>query len=386
MTETGTHNAVTDYLTSLRAALADLPPTEVEEILDDVGPHIGEVATELATELATEVPEAGTTEATQAPADQDDLAHRLSERLGEPEQYAAELRAAAGYPPREPPQPSGPPRPRRAGLRLALWLLIAATVLFPLRTLLAMASDGDTPGVLLVLLAAIPAALSLIIVLRSRGGIEAFAELPEVRWLRARTPGGAVAEYGRLLQPGWWLLRALIATLLVVAALGSWPPTILFVPLSVPLVLGSVWLGRRSKINRRWLWAVLPLNAFALVVGLALLYQVPTNAAPYADTDGNGQEVVPMPVPAFGNIYPYDANGKPLYGVYLYDEKGRPITPARPVSECRPANQVPPPANQYPQPVYEYSKTSGCVSRSAVPAPSQLPTPSTTAPSPTPTS
>jgi uncharacterized membrane protein len=71
--------AVAIYLAQVRAELSDLPPGEFEDALDDVSGHLTEVAAEFESEptIAT-----------------------LQERLGTPQQYADELRTAAGYPPR----------------------------------------------------------------------------------------------------------------------------------------------------------------------------------------------------------------------------------------------------------------------------------------------
>jgi len=60
------------YLDALRECFADLPTAERTELLDDVAGHLAEVAAEDGRPLA--------------------------DRLGPPEQYAAELRAAAGLP------------------------------------------------------------------------------------------------------------------------------------------------------------------------------------------------------------------------------------------------------------------------------------------------
>lgn len=166
------------------------------------------------------------------------------------------------------------------------------------------------------------------------------------------------------------------------AAFGIRPSAVLLVLLTVPLLLGSVWLGRRTKADRRWLWAVLPLNVFAMVVGLIVLDMVPVERVTYVDFGDRGPAAVTVPVPAFGNVYPFDANGRPLSGVYLYDENGQPIISHYPVSECMPTGRVPVPANQFPQPVYEYDRSGECVPRSGVPTPSQLPTPTPT-PAPT---
>lgn len=64
------------YAERVRAALADLPAAERDDLVAELDDHLAEVAAEL--------PEAGGT---------------LAERLGPPEAYAAELRAAAGLPP-----------------------------------------------------------------------------------------------------------------------------------------------------------------------------------------------------------------------------------------------------------------------------------------------
>src|SRR6202049_3561199 len=61
---------VATYASSVRAALSDLPPAQAEVLLEDLEDHLREVASEAGGPLA--------------------------ERLGPPEQYAQELRAAYG--------------------------------------------------------------------------------------------------------------------------------------------------------------------------------------------------------------------------------------------------------------------------------------------------
>ncbi|MGV9767766.1 HAAS signaling domain-containing protein, partial [Micromonospora tulbaghiae] len=68
MTVTG--QEITDYVDRVRAALADLPPGVRDELTEELPEHLAEVAAE----------GEGT----------------LVDRLGTPEAYAAELRAAAG--------------------------------------------------------------------------------------------------------------------------------------------------------------------------------------------------------------------------------------------------------------------------------------------------
>ncbi|MDX6237415.1 MAG: hypothetical protein QOG10_2230, partial [Kribbellaceae bacterium] len=70
---------VATYLAQIRAELSDLPPGELEDVLDDVTGHLTDVAAEL---------------------DGEPTAAALENRLGTPRQYTDELRTAAGYPPR----------------------------------------------------------------------------------------------------------------------------------------------------------------------------------------------------------------------------------------------------------------------------------------------
>src|SRR5262245_35034738 len=128
---------ISDYLDRVRLALADLPPDVRDELLEDLPDHLAEVLAE----------DAGT----------------LTERLGEPEAYAAELRAAAGVGAAAAPAGSGRPgRSRR-------WL---------------------------------------------RGAAE-----------RADVGLGPALGYGRVsellvqLRPGWWVFRGYLAGLLVFAAI-----------------------------------------------------------------------------------------------------------------------------------------------------------------------
>jgi hypothetical protein len=75
------------YLDQVRAALADLPPEERDDLLADVEPSLAEAAA--------------------------DGPEPLAERLGPPERFAEELRVAAGLPAR---QVESPPAPSTTGL------------------------------------------------------------------------------------------------------------------------------------------------------------------------------------------------------------------------------------------------------------------------------
>ena len=94
--------AVAIYLAQVRAELSDLPPAELEDVLEDVSGHLTEVAAEFEAEPTITA---------------------LQERLGTPREYADELRTAAGYPPRTQSVGAAP----RAGRKALRWGLIAAT-------------------------------------------------------------------------------------------------------------------------------------------------------------------------------------------------------------------------------------------------------------------
>ena len=68
---------VATYLAQIRAELTDLPPGELEDVLDDVTGHLTDVAAEL---------------------DGEPTAAALENRLGTPLQYADELRTAGALP------------------------------------------------------------------------------------------------------------------------------------------------------------------------------------------------------------------------------------------------------------------------------------------------
>ncbi|QUQ71458.1 hypothetical protein JJ691_92450 [Kutzneria sp. CA-103260] len=235
------------FLTRMRAALSDLPPAEVDELLEDTEEHVRELAREHG----------------------DD---QLELRLGTPEAYAAELRSAAGYPP--PPEPEQPTQqikqPRGDGVEvLALAGLIVATA-SALLLGASMRSGHTTPFFLLTGLVGL--AISLPMLTRGRAGVDAVAQLPTVKALTPYlTPDestmlGKVLAYVYSLQPAWWLIRVLPV---VAVARGG---IVGLVILGVPAAIISIMVGHYSRTDRRALWLVVPANA--LVASAALYYFV----------------------------------------------------------------------------------------------------------------
>jgi uncharacterized membrane protein len=249
---------VTNYAAIVRAQLADLPATERDALLEDLEQHLAEVAAEGEGSLV--------------------------DRLGPPEAYAVELRAAygAGHP-----STPGTQSPQTNGEHLVDSVRAAAAR-----------------------------------VIGSDWARQILAFLPELR-------------------PAWWVLRGYLAALILSAALsggyslGPIPNPItkhgLF---QILATVGAIWLsvriGRRSRALRQGArFLAVSANVVIAVVAVGVLGQMQTFT--YSEVIGN---TTPQQAPfnaAFAagpttNIYPYSQDGKPLTNILLYDQDGQPIT------------------------------------------------------------
>jgi hypothetical protein len=237
---------VTAYLRDVRAALDDLPPDDREELLEGLEADL--------TELRAE--QSGS----------------LTERLGSPEAYAAELRSAAGLP------------PHRA---------VPAT------------TTGDR--------------------LRE-------AARPAIERMRAVPGAGRAARLLDELRPAWWVARGYLVAWIISRSMTRRNPGVLprledSLELGLLLLLGavlvSVWIGRRRSAHPGIRAAVVALN-------VAVLFLAFVNGIQYPDTDGNevSYPCCGLISPA-GNVItdirPYDSEGRPLSDVQLYDQYGLPV-------------------------------------------------------------
>lgn len=246
------------YVAAVTAHLDDLGPAEIEEL---TGGLEADLTDELSGQSALPVTV-----------------------FGAPAAYAAELRSAAGLPPR---------RARRS--RPA----------FP----------TDLPT----------------LVTRVQAGRDVIAAP-----LIAQTWWPPVGGFLIALRPSWWVLRAYVAYQWIDQTLTGAEEILPYGPVTaltlLALVVGSVELGRRNQAGRGPGWRTLIAvgNVFAALLLLFAGTLVSDNSLGYTTeyievlpTDGlyNGDyEVV--------NVFPYDQNGQPLTGVQLFDDRGRPIAPA----------------------------------------------------------
>jgi hypothetical protein len=241
------HPQVTAFITAVRAELDDLSPDEVDELIDG-----------LEADLNDTVADSGASPA---------------EQFGDPAAYAAELRSAAGLPPR--------------------------------------AVSGGRHGAG-----------------RIRQTLTESADA-----VRAQRWWPGVRDFAVTLRPVWWVVRAGLATLVTTGVFGFRSGRVL---LFLVFAVASVELGRRRLAGRGGSWRV----AIALGNSLALLLLVAAAAkgvsAGSADGFASSEMVAPVRrvAPVSGiwvdgtevrNLYPYDSQGRPLSGVQLYDQDGRPV-------------------------------------------------------------
>ncbi|ALG09418.1 DUF1700 domain-containing protein [Kibdelosporangium phytohabitans] len=318
--------AVRVYLARVRTSLEDLPAGEVEEILDDVRPHLAELEAE-----------------TGPGARVDDLI----ERLGTPESYAAELRASGDYPAvAEAGVTTAAKRVRVSGIvqpRIAFWGLVLSAAGAGVVAFLA----GTTLDADVLLALALPAPVFLLsLMLLLRAGVERVAALPEAKWLagtldqaRENANTARTMRFLATLKPAWWVACALVLVAFGLLLMARHRQAVLLLPLLIGVGVAAVWAGPRVHGDRRLLWMVVPVSAFVVgglfggfgatvdLIGNRTPYQAATSSYPTADSYGNQE--LRYGGTGVDNIYAFDAEGKPLTEVYLYDEKGQPITLTR---------------------------------------------------------
>ncbi|UMP00635.1 DUF1700 domain-containing protein [Amycolatopsis sp. EV170708-02-1] len=320
--------AVRVYLARVRSALADLPESEVEEILEDVRPHLAEMEAELGENPKVDA---------------------LIERLGSPEGYAAELRASGGYPPR-PPDAGDKTTVLKVktgigGARFAFWGLVFSVGGFALFGFAAAVWVRVEP--LLGLLFVAPVlAISVAYVVRK--GVAPITELPEVVKLREiatsfqNNRNGKGINYFRTLKPAWWVLCAAVLVIFGLLLVLRDTEAVLLLPLMLLAAVAVVWAGPKLKTDRRLLWLAVPISAFvigSMLGGAGAAVDLIAKRSygngsynsgytpSYNDNYGNPQLMYGSQ--DVENIYAFDAEGKPLTEIYLYDENGRPLSTTR---------------------------------------------------------
>jgi hypothetical protein len=226
------------YLNRVRAALADVAPDERDELVDDLAAHLADLSAEPG-------------------------GSSLTERLGEPEEYAAELRASAGL----------------AQVRPA----------------------GDI-------------------------GARLRAAGREMRAAADRLPGAPrILGFLPELRPGWWVLRGyLLAAVplgIIFGTNGPFPDGegVLALIILLPFTIwASVRLGRQTPdLRRPARWAIGAGGIVLALCGLVLITDSAGDGGAVYDDGGTLGYVTDLRV--------YDSNGELLHQVQIFDQNGQPV-------------------------------------------------------------
>ena len=245
---------IVEYVKAVRAALAGLPESTRDELIEDLPEHLAEVKA--------------------------DGVGSLTDRLGTPEAYAAELRATAGF----------------------------------------VGGFPDPPGRNDKLVELRDAALARLRVADARVG-------PLLGYARA-------SEFLILLRPAWWVLRGYLAAIVVAWALDdSGQPRGLLPRIGgsevvAGLLLGagilaSIWLGRRSAAGlTQWPRYALYAGSVVLVLvalsGFLSVDRIARNSG-YTDVNYNN------PYSNVQDVFVYDEQGRLVTDARLFDQDGQPI-------------------------------------------------------------
>jgi hypothetical protein len=253
---------ITTYLYAVRAALGDLPAATRDELLDDLPEHLAEV-----------LAEAGGT---------------LIERLGPPEEYAAELRGSIGFVGGFPDPP--PPPDRVAEFRAAL-----------LRNL----RSADV-----------------------RFG-------PVLGHERA-------SEFFVLLRPAWWVLRGYLVAMVLANLLDASDEPMGLLPriggsdlvalaLIAGGVLGSIWFGRRAFPLGYWpRYALYAASTVLVLVAIGGFANVDSSSRGSSYSNANYTES--NPYSSVQDVFVYDQQGRLVPGARIFDQDGAPLELGTP--EC----------------------------------------------------
>lgn len=256
---------VRTYAAQVRAALADLGPEHVDDLTDGLEANLADALAD------------------------DRRAHRASlvDEFGEPVDYAAELRAAAGLAP----APRGG-RPEGA---------VTAAVLAPWRSVLATQRD-------------------------------VLARLRRTRWFPD------VEDLVVALRPAWWVLRGWALTHLLLQLLGAephvfWLPTSSggWVLLLLAVVASAQWGRGRWHAGPRGERLLRAASGFLACASVVLLLWLPSaHRGDVASVEAWAPPPVEDGVVVAGerayNLFVYDAQGAPVEGAQVFDQAGRPVT------------------------------------------------------------
>jgi hypothetical protein len=133
-------------------------------------------------------------------------------------------------------------------------------------------------------------------------------------------------------QPVWWVARGAVGGAAFFAVFGANAVTVVGALAGAAV---SIWIGRRTQQDARWLWYVVPLNLVAAIIVPAWLAAsfvggpsgIFNNYNDYrgsSSSNYNPPSGLNLDGTSISNIYPFDEQGRPVH-VRLYNQDGQPI-------------------------------------------------------------
>ena len=251
-----TTDEISTYVEAVRAALADLPEATREELLEDLPEHLAEIRAE---DTVT-----------------------LTDRLGTPEAYASELRAAAGF-------VGGFPDPPQSG-----------------RVPLSEVRDNA-------------------LLLLGRADLKIG---PLIGYARA-------SEFLVLLRPAWWVLRGYLVAMALAylldessGGLGLLPriggSDLLALLLLAVCIGGSIVLGRRGTELTKWpRYGLYSATTFLVIFALVGFSTADSSVRDPGYSDVGSYQSNPLS--EINDVFVYDAQGRLVEDARLFDQNGQPI-------------------------------------------------------------
>jgi len=154
-----------------------------------------------------------------------------------------------------------------------------------------------------------------------------------VAWFRKRKSTSVILDFGISIQPFWWVLRAYVAFWLISSLVGgdiyAWPRDAVSYLTLIVLVVLSIQLGRKIwLVGKFWQAVLVPLNIFAIALSPMVLGSIANNIA-YAESLESYSEVLSNQVDGlryFGEevtgIKAFNANGVEVYNLNFTDQSG----------------------------------------------------------------
>ncbi|PWJ56096.1 hypothetical protein SAMN06264364_10170 [Quadrisphaera granulorum] len=152
-----------------------------------------------------------------------------------------------------------------------------------------------------------------------------------VAHLRSRTWWPGFVERAQLVRPAWWLVRGALLAWLVARFLFGPGASLGGLLLLIAGAVVSLEVGRRYRPVARWKRSlIVAANVLAVILLPFAVVAMTSRETVYVDAgySSSGPDTsrgVWFDGQVVTNIYPYDAQGRPLTGVQLLDDYGRPL-------------------------------------------------------------